>query len=370
MTKHNVLDDLEIIKRIDKSNMLSYCVNAPTHYREAARLAKSLSINYRKPRSMIVAGMGGSGIGGELLKDWARNRVAIPIEVCKEYYLPAYADENTLVSVVSYSGETEESLSVFLDAIKRNCMIACVSSDGTLSEFAEKLDVPNLRVPSGMAPRATLPYLFIPLLMLLEKIGLASSVEPEISETIKTLQKISRENSPEKPSNTNPSKMLASNVCGTIPVIYGFDIYRAVAQRLKTQFNENSKIPSKWEPFPELDHNEIVGWEEVGKLADCLSIILIRDDAERIEMKQRIEVTKNLMHKQSLRIFELWTKGKNSLAKMSSAICVGDFASVYLAILRGIDPTPVKTITLLKEKLGQTGIKEKIVRELEKASKL
>jgi len=366
LTKLSVLDDLKRIKKIDKSNMLSFCIDTPKHYKEAARLAKPVSINYRKPRSVIIAGMGGSGIGGELLKDWARNRVTIPIEVCKEYSLPAYADESTLVFVVSYSGETEESLSAFLDAVKRKCMVVCISSGGTLSKFAEKLDVPNLRVPSGMAPRATLPYLFMPLPILLEKIGLASNVESEMSETIKVLEKISCENSPEKPSGVNFSKTLASDICGTIPVIYGFGIYRAVAQRLKTQLNENSKVPAKWEYFPELDHNEIVGWEEVGKLADCFSIILIRDDTERIEMKQRIEVTKNLMHKKSLRTFEVWTKGKSSLAKMSSTICVGDFTSVYLAILRGMDPTPVKTITLLKEKLKQTGAKEKIVRELER----
>jgi glucose/mannose-6-phosphate isomerase len=209
----------------------------------------------------------------------------------------------------------------------------------------------------------------MPLPIFLEKIGLASNIELEISETIRVLEKISCENSPEKPSGANFSKTLASDICGTIPVVYGFGIYRAVAQRLKTQFNENSKIPAKWECLPELDHNEIVGWEEVRKLADCFSIILVRDDTERIEMKQRIEVTKDLMQKEALRIFEVWTKGKSSLAKMSSTICVGDFTSVYLAILRGIDPTPVKTITLLKERLKQTGTKERIIRELESVSK-
>ena len=366
MTKLSVLDDLERIKKIDKSKMLSFCIDASRHYREAARLAKTVSINYCKPRSVIVAGMGGSGIGGELLKDWARDRVTTPIEVCKEYSLPAYADEDTLVFVVSYSGETEESLSVFLDAVKRKCMVVCVSSGGALSKFAGKLDVPNLCVPSGMAPRATLPYLFMPLPIFLEKIGLASNVELEISETIKVLEKISCENSPEKLVSANFSKTLASDICGTIPVVYGFGTYRAVAQRLKTQFNENSKIPAKWECFPELDHNEIVGWEEVRKLADCFSIILVRDDTERIEIKQRIEVTKDLMRKEALRISEVWAKGKSSLAKMSSTICVGDFTSVYLAILRGIDPTPVKTIAVLKEKLKQTGAKEKIIGELER----
>jgi glucose/mannose-6-phosphate isomerase len=368
LSKTKILDDPSKIKRIDKSDMLSFCVEAPKHYAEAAKIAKTASISYPKPQTIIVAGMGGSAIGGELLKDWARDKIAVPIEVCREYSLPAYANKNTLVFVVSYSGETEESLSVFLNAVKRKCMTVCISSGGMLHEFAEKLDVPHLLVPSGMAPRATLPYLFMPLPMLLEKIGLVSDVTSEISETIKLLRRVSDSNSPEKPLRDNFSKKLASNICGTVPVIYGFGIYRAVAQRLKTQFNENSKFPAKWEFFPELDHNEIVGWEAVKELAKYFSVILIRDDDEPEAMRQRIQATKELIYKESLKVFEVQSIGKSMLAKMSSVICTGDFTSVYLAIMRGIDPTPVETITLLKEKIKRSGVKQKIIRELQKFS--
>jgi len=366
LSKTKILDNLNEIKRIDKSNMLSFCVEAPKHYAEAAKIAKTASISYPKPQTIIVAGMGGSAIGGELLKDWAIDKIAVPIEVCREYSLPAYANKNTLVFVVSYSGETEESLSAFLDAIKRKCMTVCISSGGVLHEFAEKLNVPCLRVPSGMVPRATLPYLFMPLPILLEKIGLVSDVTPEISETIKILRQVSDSNSPEKLLNDNFSKKLASNICGTVPVVYGFGVYRAVAQRLKTQFNENSKVPAKWEFFPELNHNEIVGWEAVRELAKYFSVIFIRDNGESEAMRQRIEATKELICKESVKVFEVQSIGKSMLAKMSSVICTGDFTSVYLAIMRGIDPTPVKTITLLKEKMKQSGVKEKIIRELQK----
>jgi glucose/mannose-6-phosphate isomerase len=368
LSKAKILDNLSEIKRIDKSDMLSFCVEAPKHYAEAAKIGKTVSISYPKPQTIIVAGMGGSAIGGELLKDWARDKIAVPIEVCREYSLPAYADKNTLVFVVSYSGETEESLSVFLDAIKRKCMTVCISSGGVLHEFAEKLNVPHLCVPSGMAPRATLPYLFMPLPILLEKIGLVSDVTSEISEIIKILRQVSDSNSPKKPFKDNFSKKLASNICGTVPVIYGFGIYRAVAQRLKTQFNENSKVPAKWEFFPELNHNEIVGWEAVEELAKYFSVILIRDDDEPEAMRQRIQATKELICKESVKVFEVQSVGKSMLAKMSSVICIGDFMSVYLAIMRGIDPTPVKTITLLKEKMKRSGVKEKIIRELQKFS--
>jgi glucose/mannose-6-phosphate isomerase len=363
------LDNLDEIRRIDRSNMLSFCVDAPKYYGEAAKIANTFSLSYPKPQTLVVAGMGGSAIGGELLKDWARDRVTMPIEVCREYSLPAYVNRKTLVFVVSYSGETEESLSVFLDAVKRKCMVVCISSGGKLREFAEKLNVPHLLVPSGMAPRATLPYLFMPLPSILEKIGVVSGVSVEVSDVMSVLKLVSLENLPEKPQSGNFSKTLASNICGTVPVVYGFGIYRAVAQRFKTQFNENSKVPAKWEAFPELNHNEIVGWEEVGALAKDFSLLFIRDTDEPSEIRRRIETTQKLICKEPLKAFEVWSRGKTKLSKMLSVICMGDFTSVYLAVLRGVDPTPVRTISLLKDKIKQSGLKDRVVTELQKMAK-
>jgi glucose/mannose-6-phosphate isomerase len=369
LPKATVLDDLNEIKKIDRNNMLSFCVDAARHYGEAAKLAKKTRLNYPKPEAIVIAGMGGSAISGELLKDWARDKIAVPIEVCREYSLPAYANEKTLVFIISYSGETEESLSVYLDAFKRGCMIMCISSGGALQKFAEKMKVPYLKVPSGFAPRAALPYLFTPLPIFLEKIGLVSRIEHEILETVSVLKDLSAVNSPDKPLNGNFSKKLALDICGTVPVIYGFGIYRAVAQRIKQQFNENSKFPSKWEAFPELNHNEIVGWETSGEFAKCFSVIFLRDADEPEAIRERIMITKELMFKESVRAFEIYSMGKSNLAKMSSVICIGDFVTVYLAILRGVDPTPVKTIAVLKEKMKRVGIKEKLISELQKLAR-
>jgi glucose/mannose-6-phosphate isomerase len=363
------LDNIDEIKKIDKSNMLSFCVQAPKHFGNAARVASQFKISYRKPETIVVAGMGGSAIGGELMKDWAWDRMTLPVDVCREYHLPAYANKKTLVFATSYSGETEETLSVFLEALKRRCMIICISSGGALTEFAEKLSIPHLLVPSGMAPRATLPYLFVPLLGILEKMGLAPGVGTEFSETVKVLKQVSFENSLERPLSGNLSKKLASNVYGAVPTVYGFGFYRAVAQRLKTQFNENSKNPAKWESFPELNHNEIVGWEQAREFAKCFSVIFIRDAEEPKQIMERIEFTKEMISRVAVKLSEVWSSGKSTLAKMSSVICVGDFTSVYLAVLRGIDPTPVRTIALLKERLKKTGVKEKAVQELQKLAK-
>jgi glucose/mannose-6-phosphate isomerase len=341
---------------IDKSGMLNFCVNAAKHYREAAEIAKKITVNYPKPDNVIVAGMGGSGIGGDLFKDWARNKTDVPIEVNREYQLPDYAGKKTLVVIVSYS----------VDALKRKCMVYCVSSGGALLKYAEKLKVPYLRVPGGMPPRAALPYLFVPLLFLMEKAGLVSGVSEELSEALKLLEKIARQNAPERPITENSAKTLALNIGETVPVVYGFGVYRGVAQRFKQQFNENSKSPAKWEFFSELDHNEIVGWEGSGDLAKCFSAIFIRDNAEPVEIKSRIETTKQIMGKANLKMFEAQAQGKSALAKMLSTIVFGDFTSVYLAVLRGVDPTPVKTINFLKDTLEKNGVKEKIIGELEK----
>jgi glucose/mannose-6-phosphate isomerase len=310
--------------------------------------------------------MGGSGIGGDLLKDWARTKIAVPIEVNREYQLPQYAGKKTLVLITSYSGDTEESLGAFLDALKRKCMIFCVSSGGALLEHGERLKVPYLRVPGGMPPRAALPYLFVPLLIYLEKTGLAAGASEELNEALKLIEKISEDNSPEKLSQENFSKTLALNISQTVPVVYGYGVYRSVAMRFKQQFNENSKAPAKWEVFSELNHNEIVGWEIADELSKCFSSIFIRDKAEPAEIRSRIEITEELVAKAGLEVFEVPVQGKSSLAKMLSTVCIGDFTSVYLAFLRGVDPTPVKTINYLKDTLKLNGVREKIISELSK----
>jgi len=216
-----------------------------------------------------------------------------------------------------------------------------------------------------MPPRAALPYLLVPLLVYIEKTGLALSVTEELNETVKLLEKISRENQPDYPTADNFAKTLAQQINETIITIYGFGVYRSVAQRFKQQFNENSKIPAKWEYFSELNHNEIVGWENRGKLIKYFSIIFIRDIDEPKEIENRIETTKQIMEKAGLIMYDLQVQGKSTLAKMLSTVLVGDFVSVYLAVLQGIDPTPVKNISYLKDKIKEDGIKDRIIAELD-----
>jgi len=360
-----VLDDIAEIRKIDKNNMLSYIENIAEHYKMARKNSDAISVNYPYPSNIIIAGMGGSAIGGEILQNWVKDKINVPLEVIRAYSLPAYANFQSLVLVLSYSGETEESLSVFLDALKKGCMIYCISSGGNLIKHAKRLGVPHLMVPSGMPPRAALPYMLTPLLLLIEKIGLVTTLSDELVEAIEILKQISKDNLPKIPTNKNQSKQIAMGIGNTVPVIYAFGIYSSIAHRFKQQFNENSKIPSAWDIFSELNHNEIVGWEQSGKFSKKYSLIFLRDKIEPIQMKSRIEITKSISSL-PLKTFDVWSKGNCDLAKMLSILCIGDFASVYHAILNNIDPTPVNTINLLKKKIIAFGTKEKILIDLNK----
>lgn len=365
LAETSVLDDLNMIGRIDKGNMLSYCLEAAKHYENAVRIAEGITVSYPNPNLIIVAGMGGSALGGEFLKDWAQDTLYIPIETLRDYNLPAFVNEKTLAFIVSYSGETEETLNCFSEAVKRKCMVVCICSAGNLLAVAEKLQKPTFQIPRGMPPRAAFPYLFTPMLIFLEKIGLIYNAKTEISEAIEVLRQISSENAPEKPLNENFSKRIAVKINGTVPIIYGFRFYRSVAQRFKQQFNENSKNPSFWNVFPELNHNEIVGWEAAGQLAKCFSAIIIRDIHEPEEIKCQIEKTKEILEGNVRGICEVWGRGAGKLAKMLSTALIGDFASVYLALLRGVDPTPVESISILKRRMADAGLKNRAVRNLQ-----
>lgn len=377
MKRLDVLDDPQTLRKIDKSNMLGLCLKTSEFCKEAITLARrfklpktvqvsgNLQIKYGKPKNIVIAGMGGSAIGGDLLRDWLLGRLGVPVEVCRDYYLPAYAGEETLVLVVSYSGETEEALCALLDAVKRKCMTVAVASGGTLISFAKKLHLPYFTARSGFQPRVAVPYLFFPLAIILEKLGLVSGLEKEMQETVRVLKKLATENSPEIPQKKNPAKKLAWQLRSTIPVVYGFRQYRGVACRFKSELNENSKIPAKYENFPELNHNDVVGWEASEKLTKKFTVILIRDREEPPEIRNRIEATKKLVLHKAAKVLEIQSVGESELARMFSVVFLGDLTSVYLAILLGVDPSPVEIITAMKNEMKRKfDIVERLKKEL------
>lgn len=358
-----ILDQLDNIKRIDKSDMLSHLMKTPGYCRDAMNRAKQIKVPERvKPQNIIVAGMGGSGIGGEILKDWLRDELPIPLEICKSYSLPAYASKETLFFVNSYSGDTEETLSAFIDGVRRKCSTITITSGGHLQSFSKELQIPYITIPGQLPPRVAMPYLFFPIPVLMERMNLIPNVDEYLQETVRVFERACEENSPENPTEDNPAKKLALELLETIPIIYGFGEYKSAAHRIKTQFNENSKIPSKHDVFPEINHNETVGWEAPRFLTKNYSIILIRDPNEPPEIRRRIETTKSMVFHKARKVLEIHAKGEEKLAKMFSILSTGDFASVYLAILQGVDPTPVRIIDKVKKDLGKKFNMEKRLR--------
>ncbi len=366
MHKATILDQPEEIKKIDKNNMLDHCMKLPDYCEDAIKrarqikipkkveISKEISIKYGKPRNILIAGMGGSAIGGEMLRGWLRDELPVPVEICRDYSLPAYADKDTLAFAISYTGETDETLSAFVDAIRRGCMTIAITSGGHLLSFSKKLNIPHMVIPDGFPSRASFPYVFFPLAILLNRMQIVSDIEGDVEEAISVLRGVSRENSPRNPVENNLSKRLALELEGTIPVVYGFGPYEAVAHRLKTQFNENSKLLSRYDAFPELNHNEVVGWEASEDLTKNFSVILLRDRKAPPEIKYRIELTKSLVSDKARNVHEVYARGEGRLARMLSLKFMGDFLSVYLAILRGVDPTPVRSIQVVKR-----GIRER-----------
>jgi glucose/mannose-6-phosphate isomerase len=318
---------------------------------DAMKIAQKASIPNYEFEKIIICGIGGSAICGDLIKDFLKNRISLPIDVCRDYHLPSYVDENTLTFCVSYSGNTEETLSQFVDCIKIKSKIIAITSGGKLKEWCKKFNLPCVLIPSSYQPRTALPYLFFSIIACLQKFGVVNS-EKETNETIELLKRI----------KTDSVKKLANSMKDSIIAVYSSDEFSGVARRLKTQLNENSKIPAKYDAFPELDHNEIVGYQNE-KLNKNTFVLILRNKDEPEEIKARIDITKDLIKNKVKKIEEIWAEGKSKLAKIMSLVYLGDVISYELAILNNVDPIKVKNIVILKKKLEY---KVKLVKKLEK----
>jgi glucose/mannose-6-phosphate isomerase len=358
MIDQQILDDFEKIKLIDSRNMQKILKNFPESCREAIEKAECqlssefMKSKFKKPEKIIISGMGGSAIAGTLLKYWLRNNFEIPIEVCRDYSIPAYANPKTLVIAISYSGNTEETVSSYLNALEKKCMVVTISSGGLLKEFSDIFNTPIVTLTKGIPPRCAIPQIFFSSIMILMRLKVLKNVEKEVLETISVLNRVKDKIQPETETKNNFAKKLAIGIKDTIPAIYGHGLYSGVALRIKTQFNENSKIPAKYELFPELSHNEIVGWTDRNEFTKTFSVILIRDKYESEDIKKRIDITKNIILNKSVKgVFEIFAEGISDLARMFSVTYIGDFTSFYLAVLYNIDPTPVIAIDKIKNYL-------------------
>ncbi len=289
---------------------------------------------------IVVAGMGGSSIAGAVLQSFMRGS-KIPVFVSRDYELPDFVDRNALVFVVSYSGNTEETLISLRSAYRKGASMVAITSGGKLLRKFEEEKMPFIKIPSGLQPRASLAYQLIPMLRLLSKLKLIPDPSRDIAKTISALRKASYEAS---------AKALAGKLIGKVPLIYASERMASVAYRWKTQFNENAKIHAFCHSFPELNHNELVGYTNLNA---HYYVVLLQDDADHQRIKERMKLTREIISKRDVPSTEIVIKGDNALTRLLSAIHIGDLASVYLAMFTNTDPEPVEVIEEFKSRLGK-----------------
>ncbi len=349
-----MLDNLQAISKIDKTNQLEKLDKIPYQIKESLEIVESNKFEKLfKINNIIFNGMGGSAISGDIIQVLLSNRLNIPIFVNRNGELPKWANKNTLVISQSYSGNTEETLSAFKHAYQKKCKNISISSGGKLEEYCLNRGTKHVKIPSGYLPRSAIAYFLFISLKILEKIGLTTNIfKINTEEIIETIEYLINNNNKNVLKENNLSKQIAQTIYGTIPQIYGWDIYSPIAKRWSTQFNENSKIISKFDIVSESNHNDIVGWSQNNEISKKFSCILFRDrDLESIYMSARLDFMKILYNDVAANLIEIEAKGKNLISKMLYTLHLGDFTSCYLAILRNIDPAPVPIIDELKAKI-------------------
>jgi glucose/mannose-6-phosphate isomerase len=320
---------------LDSQDMLKMIRDFPLQCREALNLPRGMSVS-GKISNVVIMGMGGSAIGGDLLKAYL-NDATVPIFVNRDYKAPSFVDKDSLVFAVSYSGNTEETLSAFRDAQEKKAKIIAITSGGRLADECEK----TIKIPMGLQPRAALGYLFFPMLGILHNTGIARVKNNELNETMEILRKADKFN--------DEGEALAKKLKEKIPIIYASEMLGAVAFRWKTQINENAKMPAFNNVFSEMNHNEINGYRGMDRK---FVAVFIRDAHDNERIKKRMDICKKIMEN-TVDVEEVQTRGESLLARIFSSIYLGDFVSYHLAMWNRVDPGPVQVIEELKRKLAE-----------------
>lgn len=349
------LDDIQIYKRLDPENMQEPLNGLPQQCRSAWNKAEKFQLpkDYRNIDKVVVLGMGGSAIGGDLVRSLFSSKNKPIIFVSRDYNLPAFVDERTLVIASSYSGNTEETLSAFSQALQKKCKKLVMTTGGRLKELAEDAKVPAFLIDYVGQPRAALGYSFMPLMAFLQNLGLIEDKKAEVKAMIQDLDKVLVELKETVTTSSNRAKQLAKELHGKIAVIYGAGILSEVAHRWKTQINENGKAWAFYETFSELNHNAVVGYQFPKELASRIYVVLLRCTSLHPRILVRYQVTGDLLKESGISHETIDSRGESELSQMMGLAYLGDWVSYYLAILNEIDPTPVKAIDYLKKRLSQ-----------------
>jgi glucose/mannose-6-phosphate isomerase len=349
------LDDPAALRAVDPAGMLDTVAALPAQCREAyaTGLATNPLPDAEGIGSVVVCGMGGSAIAGDVLAAVAAPRLRIPISVVRAPELPEYCGPHTLLIASSYSGETSETLGLFEEAVVRGCRILSICSGGTLGERSAGLGVGRVRIPEGLMPRAAFGHLALGALGALEAMGIAPSHADDVGEAVGLMDEVVAESGPNAPARANPAKALALAIAERVPVIWGAEgIASVAALRWKTQFNENAKVPAFAAALPELDHNEVVGWSP-GR-GDGFAVIALRHAGEHGDVATRFPLSEEIARRSGADVHEVQARGRSDLARLLTLVQIGDLVSTYLGLARGVDPSPIEAIATLKRALAET----------------
>jgi glucose/mannose-6-phosphate isomerase len=385
-----LLDDDEAIAAGDPQQMLRAVASSGAQVREATTLAQEAGIDRvgsdGRPRAIVVAGMGGSGVAGDVLSGVAGLASPVPISSHKSYGLPGWVGPLDLVIAVSCSGSTEETLSAAEEAGRRGARLLAVGATGSpLEDLAAKASGVFIPVTQGRQPRASLWSLVTPVVMAGHALGLLDASSDVLEATASTLDSVAHSCRPDAVTFTNPAKSLAVELDGTSPVVWGTSpLTGAAAYRFTCQCNENAKTQLVWGVLPEANHNQVVAFDGRGgamlaaipaedtdpedldlffrdraedpepRVSMPLRLVLLRDLEEHPQVTRRADVSAELALSRGIEVSELRVSGDSPLERLASIVGLTDFASVFLALLYGVDPTPVDAIGALKARIARS----------------
>ncbi len=329
----------------DRSNLLDDVLALPDHLSDALWRVESARIEpFDAPGGLVVCGMGGSAIGGDLAAVAFGNRLSRPLTTERGYELPFAMLPDRAVLCSSYSGDTEETIACYEAAEALGARRIVATTGGRLAKAARADDVPVIGLPAGLQPRAAVGYLFTVAAEVAALTGAAPGIRTEIDSAGAHLREVA-------PALVERAEELAAQLTGSVPVIYGADLTVPVALRWKTQVNENAKLPAFTASLPEADHNEIEGWDGAAE-AGRMSAIFLEDRDQHPRVRQRFDVTAAMVEPAAHHVARIETEGESRTERLLWAVMLGDLLSLQFAAARGVDPSKIEYIDRLKEELG------------------